>query len=386
MITFSNISLQLHGILARSRANSALGALTLRKDALKRIDTPTGYFGVGRMHYYVKDYQGNIRQVTDADGNVEQDNHYYPYGMLIAESSDILAGNSSSNANPYLYGSKEYLTTAGANLLDFTARTYDPSTILFQTQDPLSGKYTPFLPYLYCGADPVNRIDPDGRKINMLSLKLSDETLGYETTSKVLSDLNSQTGLSLSLDEEGMLQYAKDDDGKPIVSTITDEKGNSVQSGSKTARNFLMKAINHKDVVNVGFGLESKTDGPENAIGLNFPQIQGMIEEAHEVDGNTLGFGMTFLHELHHTKVGGGYTDDKNIWGTGDVVTNMNRIRTELNKQGFNYGIRTNYTPIPTPQGLVVPFNDSALWSLKNCMPMGRRDKYILIKLIEKTK
>ena len=32
------------------------------------------------MHYYVKDYQGNIRRVTDANGKVEQDNHYYPYG------------------------------------------------------------------------------------------------------------------------------------------------------------------------------------------------------------------------------------------------------------------------------------------------------------------
>ena len=165
MITFSNISLQPHGILARSRANSALGALTLRKDALTRIDTPTGYFGAGRMHYYVKDYQGNIRQVTDADGNVEQDNHYYPYGMLMAESSDILAAalsNSNKDANPYLYGSKEYLTTGTANLLDFTARTYDPSTILFQTQDPMSGDYTPFLPYLYCASDPINRIDPTG--------------------------------------------------------------------------------------------------------------------------------------------------------------------------------------------------------------------------------
>ena len=87
MITFNNISLQPHGILARSRANSTLGALTLRKDALKRIDTPNGYFADGRMHYYVKDYQGNVRQVTDADGNVEQDNHYYPYGMLMAETS-----------------------------------------------------------------------------------------------------------------------------------------------------------------------------------------------------------------------------------------------------------------------------------------------------------
>ena len=148
-----------------------IGTLTLRGNALLRIDTPNGYFGAGRMHYYVKDYQGNVRQVTDADGNVEQDNHYYPYGMLMAESSDILAtarGGNVINSNPYLYGSKEYLTTAGANLLDFTARTYDPSLPLFQTQDPKAWDYTPFNAYTYCGGDPVNYIDPTGQDALLL--------------------------------------------------------------------------------------------------------------------------------------------------------------------------------------------------------------------------
>ena len=180
MITFSNISLQPHSILARSRANSALGALTLRKDALKRIDTPTGDFAGGKMHYYVKDYQGNIRQVTDADGNVEQDNHYYPYGMLMAESSDILAtarGGNVINPNPYLYGSKEYLTTGTANLLDFTARTYDPSTILFQTQDPMAWDYTPFNAYTYCRGDPINRVDRDGREWEIETLEEDDKLI-----------------------------------------------------------------------------------------------------------------------------------------------------------------------------------------------------------------
>ncbi len=128
-------------------------------------DTPGGFISYGQMYFYVKDYQGNVRQVTDANGTVEQDNHYYPYGMLMGESSDILAaaaGSGSTNSNPYLFGSKEYLTTAGANLLDFNARTYGPSTLLFQTQDPKADAYTPFLPYLYCAGEPVNRVDRDG--------------------------------------------------------------------------------------------------------------------------------------------------------------------------------------------------------------------------------
>ncbi|MDE5594992.1 MAG: peptidoglycan DD-metalloendopeptidase family protein [Muribaculaceae bacterium] len=119
------------------------------------------------MYYYIKDYQGNVRQVTDADGRVEQDNHYYPYGMLMGESSDIIAtarGYYEHSFNPYLYGAKEYLTTGGANLLDFTARTYDPSTLLFQTQDPKAEISQSNNTYLYCGGDPINYIDPDGQR------------------------------------------------------------------------------------------------------------------------------------------------------------------------------------------------------------------------------
>ncbi|MDE5567042.1 MAG: hypothetical protein K2J12_01235, partial [Muribaculaceae bacterium] len=43
--------------------------------------------------------------------------------------------------------------------------TYDPSTLLFHTQDPLLDKFHSFNSYLYCGSDPVNRIDPSGRKL-----------------------------------------------------------------------------------------------------------------------------------------------------------------------------------------------------------------------------
>ena len=34
------------------------------------------------MHYYVKDYQGNVCQVTDADGTVVQDNLCYRIKLI----------------------------------------------------------------------------------------------------------------------------------------------------------------------------------------------------------------------------------------------------------------------------------------------------------------
>ena len=93
------------------------------------------------------------------------DNHYYPYGMLMGESSNIIAdsrGYYGLSFNPHLYDSKDYITTAGANVLDFTAPMYDPSTLLFQTQDPKATDYTPLNSHLYCGGDLVNRVDPNG--------------------------------------------------------------------------------------------------------------------------------------------------------------------------------------------------------------------------------
>ena len=95
---------------------------------------------------------------------------------------------------------------------------------------------------------------------------------------------------------------------------------------------------------------------------------------------NTLGFGMTFLHELHHTTIGGDYHDSTELFGTGPVVDNMNIIRNELNKQGFNYGERLNYKAIHTKEGNIIPFNESALTSLKYNSSMGKKAHYIKTK------
>ena len=51
----------------------------------------------------------------------------------------------------------------GLNLYDYSARQYDPAVCQFTSIDPLCEKYYHVSPYAYCGGNPVNRIDPDGR-------------------------------------------------------------------------------------------------------------------------------------------------------------------------------------------------------------------------------
>lgn len=37
------------------------------------------------MHFYVKDHLGSNRLVVDGNGNIEEVNHYYPFGALMGD-------------------------------------------------------------------------------------------------------------------------------------------------------------------------------------------------------------------------------------------------------------------------------------------------------------
>ena len=79
---------------------------------LSRLLFDGGYVSFGdsgepTYHYYIKDYLGNNRIVADAHGNVEEVNHYYPYGALMGDSRN-------ATTQPYKYIGKELDRTHGA--------------------------------------------------------------------------------------------------------------------------------------------------------------------------------------------------------------------------------------------------------------------------------
>ena len=125
---------------------------------------PGGYYSFdkdGNMdgcHLYVQDYQGNNRMVVNAyTDEVEQVNHYYPYGVLMADIS------TNHNEQNYKYGGKELDRKYGLDLYDFEARQQDPLIGgRFTSVDPMAGDYNWLSPYAYCGGDPINYIDPTG--------------------------------------------------------------------------------------------------------------------------------------------------------------------------------------------------------------------------------
>ena len=289
----------------------------------------------------------------------------------------LLRNATTFGITPYLFNAKEFDEETG--LYYYGARYYDPRLSLWLSIDPKEEKYSNVSTYCYVISNPLKYTDPTGMEIDMTKVRLADEQLKLSTTQSVIKDLASQTGLQLSLDKDNKLQYTKNDEGKPIVNKITNKKGKEIDAGSKTARNFLIKMIDNKTEIEVSYHAKrTVTSGTQ--IGLSFEQISNMVKGAVGVDGNTLGFGMTFLHELHHTTIGGDYHDSTELFGTGPVVDNMNIIRNELNKQGFNYGERLNYKAIHTKEGNIIPFNESALTSLKYNSSMGKKAHYIKTK------
>ena len=130
---------------------------------LKKILFPGGYMtftnddiNQPEYHFYITDHQGNVRVVANQNGEVEQVNHYYPYGGLMGESTN-------SDAQPYKYNGKELDRHHGLDWYDYGARWYNGYS--WTTADPLAEKYYDTSPYVYCLGNPIKYIDPDGREI-----------------------------------------------------------------------------------------------------------------------------------------------------------------------------------------------------------------------------
>ena len=131
--------------------------------------TTRGASIVYTYRWYIKDHLGSNCAVMDASGNLSNCKSYYPYGREMdmppyANGSVPFEGIVPSGSS-FSFSSKEFVTQGNINWYDFGARWYDPYKIRWTTQDPLAEKYYGISPYVYCAANPVNLVDPEGKKI-----------------------------------------------------------------------------------------------------------------------------------------------------------------------------------------------------------------------------
>lgn len=147
-----------HKIGSVTTTTDYCGNVIYENNTAKLLLTEEGYVSLNdnKYHYYLKDHQGNNRAVVDQNGNVEETNHYYPFGGVFANTG---------NAQPYKYNGKELDTKKGLNWYDYGARHYDAALGRWHAVDPMAEKYYGVSPYVYCNNLPARYIDTDGRKI-----------------------------------------------------------------------------------------------------------------------------------------------------------------------------------------------------------------------------
>ncbi|MDR2039441.1 MAG: hypothetical protein LBQ60_16080 [Bacteroidales bacterium] len=126
----------------------------------KMVITESGYLEVFAYNNAQTPVFFDNIELRHTSGPVLEENHYYPFGMLMDMSYMPLAVN---ERNFYKYGRKELQTEHNLNWGDHENRMSDYTAGRWWVVDPLAEDYYDWSPYNYCFNNPLLFVDPDGR-------------------------------------------------------------------------------------------------------------------------------------------------------------------------------------------------------------------------------
>jgi len=115
--------------------------------------------GTYEYQYSLKDHLGNTRITFNQNGEIIQEDAYYPFGMKM---NGLCYESGTDYKNKYLYNGKELQNDFGLDWYDYGARFYDPQLGRWHTLDPDAETSRRWSPYVYCFNNPMRFIDPDG--------------------------------------------------------------------------------------------------------------------------------------------------------------------------------------------------------------------------------
>ena len=310
------------------------------------------------LYFYHPDHLGSSNYITDTNGKLYEHLEYFPFGETWVEES-----SNNTQRTPYLFTSKELDVETG--LYYFGARYYDPRTSVWQSGDPILGKYLPIgnrgrgqeLPglggiynssnlgvYSYSHLNPVRYFDPDGKatwptKSNEMRTGGATGFVGYYGNSRVSggqpkfhggADILGKKGDPIYAFEGGKVIYAGDtggDEGKMVTVEHT-----AVVNGKKeTYRSNYM----HLDRIDVK---------------LNDKVKEGQVIGGLGNTGNASNLPESETHLHFQVKRGGSTVDPGSQFGAGDRVKQFFR---GLFSGGHSMTIpETNYEKVrPQPKG-----------------------------------
>lgn len=178
-------------------------------DEGRALPSTTASGTVFTYEFNVKDHLGNVRMVLKEDGTMLQENHYYPFGLVmkgLGTNAVASLKDKTSPKNNYLYNDKELQTDFDLNWEDYGARMLDVSIPGFGTMDPHAESYYSISPYAYCGGNPISRVDPTGMDMVgadgltneqwLASRNDQDKAREYQQQNKVAENKSSYTEMN----------------------------------------------------------------------------------------------------------------------------------------------------------------------------------------------
>ena len=218
--------------------------------------------------FYHSDHLGSTSYITDQDGNITQYTAYLPYGGLLVDE------HSSSEDLPYKFNGKELDEETG--LYYYGARYLNPVSSVWYGVDPLMEKYPNMGSYVYCHGNPINRFDPDGRKVKPVG-ELAFDLIKWGITP--------EESMYLRLDNDGFID--------------ADFMAQGLNKMENIGENYkaLMTLVNSQETIEVIVASQIETTLGIKTMGTT--SYESTLNEMYEIEGRSLGLSKKEYQSLH---------------------------------------------------------------------------------------
>jgi RHS repeat-associated protein len=241
------------------------------------------------FYYYNQDHLGNVREVVDDKGKVQQVTNYYPFGVPYTD----VSVETSPDFQPYKFNGKELDKMYGLNTYDYGARQYNPVTGRWDRIDPLAEDYYPYSPYVYCMDNPVRFVDPDGRAVkpDEKSFEIIKNTLSIEEQKYVSLNENGYIDadkLLLCKSESNNFQALLTLVNSPIRINVTSLSETEYISEGVVCSEKFNPVVIEEDFKDVNFISQSgNTTGETGNLGVTYMPTNGGSGKG-PLDGNSV--------------------------------------------------------------------------------------------------
>jgi RHS repeat-associated protein len=242
------------------------------------------------LFFYHGDHLSSTQMITDANGAVQQQVLYAPFGEVISEYN---AYWHQGKVPDYMFNAKEKEEESG--MYYYSARYYAPP--VFISRDPLFEKYPFMSPYAYCANNPVIYIDPDGRRIiiSYQDEKQKNTQIVYYHKGRLYTDLkyrNEYAGNNTFFDD--------------VLSDL-----NNIASKGGELKNRLNTLVGSENTHTITVGKENQNGVPKEAIEEGAKT--GSTTYYHRDPNKVSQSRSSLVHEL----LGHGYSADQGCMKEG---------------------------------------------------------------------